>query len=261
MAVLQEILGKLERGELARDEAERRIRGSLLLIDDFAKIDINREMRTGIPEIVMCAGKTHAQVSEVVKKVLEKKEKIILSKVSPELMTSLSSLPFYMEEHPAACMAVLRSEGSDRQNGKEALPRPLMGLITAGTVDIPAALEAKICAEEMGCGVISFFDVGVAGLHRLLTVMEKLHKTGVKVVVVAAGREGALPSVVAGLTDAVVIGLPVSSGYGHGGRGEAALSGMLQACSPLLVVNIDAGVVAGVMAAKILHVIKHVKYL
>jgi len=116
-----------------------------------------------------------------------------------------------------------------------------------------------ICAREMGCEVVTAFDVGVAGIHRLLPVIKKMKEKRAKVVVVAAGREGALPSVVAGLLDSVVIALPVSLGYGYGGRGKAALMGMLQSCTPLLVVNIDAGVIAGMMGAKIskmMHVVK-----
>lgn len=252
MTVLEEILDGLVKGELSRAQAASRIRSTLLFVDDYAKIDLNREVRVGIPEIVYCRGKTSAQVMGIVARVLEVKESIILSKVSSELLSSLSSLDHEVEKYPDAFMAVVRRKGTGKVVA-ECTSRPLMGLITAGTVDIPVALEAEICAREMGCDVSSHFDVGVAALFRLFTVMQELHKSDVKVIVVAAGREGALPSVVAGLTDAVVIGLPVSSGYGRGGEGEAALSGMLQACSPLLVVNIDAGVVAGVMAAKILN--------
>jgi hypothetical protein len=106
-------------------------------------------------------------------------------------------------------------------------------------------------AEEMGCSVTSIYDVGVAGIHRLFPELTKLIGNGVDAVVVAAGREGTLPAVVAGLVDAPVIGVPVSTGYGAGGKGEAALLSMLQSCSVLTVVNIDAGFVAGAFAARI----------
>src|SRR5581483_6330095 len=122
-------------------------------------------------------------------------------------------------------------------------------ILAAGTADVPVAREAQIVAQELGCEVRLVVDVGVAGLHRLFPELDAAEWADV--VIVAAGREGALGPVVAGLVDRPVIGLPVSTGYGMGGRGEAALLTMLQACSPLLCVNVDAGTVAGLCAAQI----------
>lgn len=124
-----------------------------------------------------------------------------------------------------------------------------MAILAAGTADIPVAEEARVVAEEMGCHVLAEYDVGVAGIHRLFPSLERM--TDADAFVVAAGREGTLPAVVAGLVDAPVIGLPVSTGYGIGGGGKAALYSMLQSCSVLTVVNVDAGFVAGAYAAKI----------
>jgi NCAIR mutase (PurE)-related protein len=124
-----------------------------------------------------------------------------------------------------------------------------VGILAAGTADIPAAEEARVVAEEMGCQVVSEYDVGVAGIHRLFPSLERMKDADA--LVVAAGREGTLPAVVAGLADAPVIGLPVSTGYGLGGDGVAALLSMLQSCSVIAVVNIDAGFVAGAYAARI----------
>jgi len=124
-----------------------------------------------------------------------------------------------------------------------------VGILTAGTADIPVAEEAKVTAEAMGCEVLIEYDVGVAGIHRLFPSLERMMTADA--LVVAAGREGTLPTVVAGLVDVPVIGLPVSTGYGAGGAGEAALLSMLQSCSVMTVVNIDAGFVAGAFAAKI----------
>jgi NCAIR mutase (PurE)-related protein len=124
-----------------------------------------------------------------------------------------------------------------------------VGILAAGTADMPAAEEARVVAEEMGCTVLFEYDVGVAGIHRLFPCLERM--ADVDAFVVAAGREGTLPAVVAGLVEAPVIGLPVSTGYGLGGSGRAALYSMLQSCSVLTVVNIDAGFVAGAYAAKI----------
>jgi NCAIR mutase (PurE)-related protein len=131
-------------------------------------------------------------------------------------------------------------------------PGGRVGVLTAGTSDIPRAEEAEVIAREMGCQVVSAYDVGVAGLHRLAEPLRQFKERRVDVVVVAAGMDGALPSVVAGLVDVPVIGLPTSIGYGLGGRGVAALLSMLQTCAPgLTVVNIDNGIGAGATAALI----------
>ncbi len=126
-----------------------------------------------------------------------------------------------------------------------------VAVLTGGTADIPIAEEAAVTAREMGCNVDTVFDIGVAGIHRMIA--ERHQFDDADCVVVAAGREGALPTVVAGMVDAPVIGLPVSIGYGAGADGEAALLGMLQSCTVLSVVNIDAGFVAGAQAAQIVR--------
>jgi len=248
---MRKVLKELLRGNISLESAEERLRNRILNIDDFANIDVNREARVGIPEIILCEGKTSEQVREIVKKSIAALGKIILSKVPEDMMNALTDLPFSIKGYPQAKMAVITSE--EHNKNKEARrTRPLLGVVTGGTVDIPIATEAVVCAREMGCDVFTAFDVGVAGIHRLLPVIKEMNEKRIRVVIVAAGREGALPSVVAGLVNSVVIGLPVSSGYGCGGKGKAALYGMLQSCTPLLVVNIDAGVVAGMMAAKML---------
>ena len=127
-----------------------------------------------------------------------------------------------------------------------------MGILTAGTSDIPVAEEAEVIAREMGCDTISFYDVGVAGLHRLFEPVQKLLRWDADVILVAAGREGALPTVVAGIVDVPVIGIPTSRSYGFGEKGIASLAAMLQSCSlGIAVVNIDGGVGAGAVAALI----------
>jgi NCAIR mutase (PurE)-related protein len=127
-----------------------------------------------------------------------------------------------------------------------------VGILTAGTVDLPVAEEASMIAEEMGCTTYLESDAGVAGIHRLIEPLTKMIKDDVDALIVVAGREGALPTVVAGLVDLPLIAVPSSSGYGYGGRGQAALMAMLQACSlGLAVVNIDSGIAAGVVAAQI----------
>ena len=128
----------------------------------------------------------------------------------------------------------------------------IVGIITAGSSDIPIAEEAKVILELMGCKVLTSYDVGIAGVHRIFDPLSEMIKVGVHIIIVCAGMEGTLPGVVAALTDVPVIGVPVSSGYGLGGKGIGALTTMLQSCSPgLLIVNIDNGFGAGACAALI----------
>jgi hypothetical protein len=127
----------------------------------------------------------------------------------------------------------------------------VVGVLSAGTSDYRVAEEAGIIAEELGCRVVAAHDVGVAGVHRLFDALDRMRKEKVDVFIAVAGREGALPTLVAGMVDAPVIGVPVSTGYGMAGRGKSALYAMLQSCSPLVVVNIDAGFIAGAVAAQI----------
>ena len=149
-------------------------------------------------------------------------------------------------EHREAARAVILSTGNN-----PAPRRGTVAILTAGTSDIPVAEEARLIAEEMGCEVRTAYDVGVAGIHRLFSALKDLIPADV--FVVAAGREGTLPAIVAGLVDRPVIGVPVSTGYGYMGGGEAALASMLQSCSVLAVVNIDAGFTAGAFAAQVAH--------
>ncbi|MDP7264308.1 MAG: nickel pincer cofactor biosynthesis protein LarB [Candidatus Thermoplasmatota archaeon] len=244
------ILEKLLEGSISLDECEEMIRNRILKVADFAKIDLNRETRTGIPEVILCSGKSDQQIIDIASCMLEDNRKVILSRVPPPLMNSFTHLPCRIRKHPEARLMVLSPKDYVDRITSE-INSPTLAVVSAGTADVTVATEAKVCAEELGCDVFTSFDVGVAGIHRLLPVIKRLHENRIKVVIVAAGREGALPSVIAGLIDGIVIGLPVSSGYGYGGEGKAALMGMLQSCTPLLVVNIDAGIIAGMMGAKI----------
>ncbi len=190
---------------------------------------------------------------------LERNGRAILSRVSPELEARLrcefgdhvgdeSGDDVAFDWYPGARAAVLRRPGTDvpRTGGQ-------VGVLTAGTSDLPAAEEAALICREMGCEVYTTFDVGVAGLHRLFgPLYEMLDEHQVDVLVVAAGMDGALPSVVSGLSDVPVIGLPTAVGYGVGGNGVAALYSMLQTCAPgMAVVNVGNGVGAGAMAGLI----------
>ncbi len=217
----------------------------------FARPDFLRQDRKGVPEVILAQGKEPDAVLAITRSFLKRTGRAIISRVSPQLEDRIRKEMdpgVSLDWHPASRCAVLRApEGQAPAAGGK------VGVITAGTSDIPMAEEAAILCREMGCHVHTVYDVGVAGLHRLYGPLEELvRQREVDVIVVAAGMDGALPSVVSGLVDVPVIGLPTSIGYGLGGKGEAALLSMLQTCSPgLAVVNIDNGIGAGAMAGLI----------
>ncbi len=215
----------------------------------FTRPDLEREQRKGVPEVVYSPGKTVEQAVEMARLLLVRNGRALLSRVSPELEARLREAfaDYEVQVFSASRMCVVRRPGSARRTGGGCV-----GVLTAGTSDIPVAEEAAVLAAEMGCEVIQAYDVGVAGLHRLRQPLQELKRRRADVIIVAAGMDGALPSVVSGLVDVPVIGLPTSVGYGLGGRGVAALLTMLQTCSPgLTVVNIDNGIGAGATAALI----------
>jgi NCAIR mutase (PurE)-related protein len=220
-------------------------------ISPFVRPDFSRQARKGVPEVILAEPKGIDQVLAIVHRHLAESGRAIVSRVSCDLEARLRGIThgdIEMEWYEHGRAAVLRApHGNPRATGGR------VGLISAGTSDIPAAEEAMLMPREMGCEVYPAYDVGVAGLHRLFEPLEYLvAEVDVDVVIVAAGMDGALPSVVSGLVPVPVIGLPTSVGYGLGGQGLAALYGMLQTCSPgLAVVNIDNGIGAGVMAAMI----------
>jgi NCAIR mutase (PurE)-related protein len=244
---LKDLLERHAKGEISLDEALGQIRLlSCRALGDMAKLDTKRVDRIGIPEAILAEGKEKDDLVKIAMAHLEEAGSVIITRVSPEQLGVLKDIKLpsdcVLSINPRARTVVLRTKDRKESSGK-------VGILAAGTADIPVAEEAKVVASEMGCQVISEYDVGVAGIHRLFPCLEKM--MDVDAMVVAAGREGTLPAVVAGIVEAPVIGLPVSTGYGVGGNGMAALLSMLQSCSVLTVVNIDAGFVAGAYAAKI----------
>ena len=243
---LRALLERFSRGELDAEEALRQIKNhSYLPVGDVAKLDICRAERVGIPEAILAEGKNREDLLEISLAHLRATGSVIITRISAaqlELLRSADLEGCSLEHNAVARTVVMRTAPATEKKG-------LVGILAAGTADMPAAEEARVVAEEMGCSVIYEYDVGVAGIHRLFPCLERMAEADA--LVVAAGREGTLPAVVAGLVEAPVIGLPVSTGYGLGGGGEAALYSMLQSCSVLTVVNIDAGFVAGAYAAKI----------
>jgi NCAIR mutase (PurE)-related protein len=251
MHSLRDILEKVSRKEISPAEAEKMLR--LFAVDELgclAKLDGNRELRKGVPEIVLAEGKTPSDVVEICELMLANNGRVIVSRCTKEhfqAIKAISADELQLEINEKARIVVLKkkSYAVNSSGGR-------IGVITAGTSDIPVAEEAKIVAQEMGCTVYSTYDVGVAGIHRLLEPLKEVIEKDVDVVIVVAGREGALPSVVAGIVDFPVIAVPTSNSYGFGEKGLSTLMAMLQSCSlGLAVVNIDGGVAAGAIAALI----------
>lgn len=214
-----------------------------------ARLDVGREQRKGIPEVVLASGKRDEQLVAVAREFVQRNGRAIVSRLRP------SSVERFVAAF-SDCTVVLRRDARAAAVHAPGYARPVtggrIGVLTAGTSDIPIAEEARLVAEEMGCHVTTLYDVGVAGIHRLFAPLERLLEDEVAALVVCAGMDGALPSVVAGLSPVPVIGVPTSVGYGAGGHGKAALLSMLQTCAPgLTVVNIDNGVGAGATAALI----------
>lgn len=215
-------------------------------LDGYANLDVDRLQRTGIPEIVLAEGKTPQQVRDIAAELAEANGRVLVSRLDDDAATALRDLePRLDVTHEALGRIAVVS----RPDAKRPETAGRVAILAAGTSDLPVVTEARVTARELGCEVRVATDVGVAGIHRLYPELDWVRE--MDVVIVAAGREGALATVVAGLVDVPIVGLPVSTGYGVGGRGEAALLSMLQSCSPLTVVNVDAGVVAGACAARI----------
>jgi NCAIR mutase (PurE)-related protein len=212
----------------------------------FAKIDHHRTMRKGFPEVIFCQGKSIEHIAKIAFRIFKKQGSLLATRAGKEAFKAVKKLvPSASYNETARIISSGRSEsGLSKKNAK-------IAVMTAGTADIPAAEEAAATAEFLGNKVVRLFDVGVAGIHRLFDNIDILY--GASVIIVAAGMEGALASVVAGLVDCPVIALPTSVGYGASFEGLAALLSMLNCCAPgVAVVNIDNGFGAGCMASIIL---------
>lgn len=220
-------------------------------LKQFANLDLGRTARTGIPEVVFAENKTSEQTIAIAQTFLDRLGRVMLSRVPASMLEALEQA-FPSDAYQWKRYTNDRTIILARPDSQAPQYQAQVGILAAGTSDIPIAEEAAALCSEMGCQVQLIADVGVAGLHRLFEPLRKLLETPVDVIIVAAGMDGALPSVVAGLVDVPVIGLPTSVGYGFGGEGLGALTSMLQTCAPgLAVVNIDNGIGAAAMAGRI----------
>ncbi|MFZ0314244.1 MAG: nickel pincer cofactor biosynthesis protein LarB [Candidatus Korobacteraceae bacterium] len=242
-ASLKKLFEQVKRGKVSPDEAVQRLRHLPFEDLGFANVDHHRALRAGMPEIIFGPGKTPAQLAEIFARLAKHGRNVLATRVSPEQVSAVKRKFRKAEFHELARAITLTRETTVYGKGK-------IVVVSAGTSDIPVAEEAVITAQIMGNEVQHVYDVGVAGIHRLLARREVL--TQARVIVVCAGMEGALPSVVGGLVGVPVIAVPTSVGYGASYKGIAALLGMLNSCaSNVTVVNIDNGFGAGYVASVI----------
>ncbi len=240
---LRALLADVQRGSIDIEQAVRRIRLAPYEDLGFAKVDAQRQLRVGFPEVIFCPGKTAPQVIGIAEELLAHDQTVLATRASPELSAAVQARIPSAEYHEDARAIVVRRTAQRLVHGRVAV-------VAAGTADLPVAAEAGLTAELMGCRVDRLTDVGVAGLHRLLLNLDVVQRA--RAVVAVAGMEGALPSVLAGLIDRPVIAVPTSVGYGASLGGLTPLLTMLNSCAAgLSVVNIDNGFGAGYMAGLI----------
>ncbi len=247
---VHEILESLEKGRISVTNAKKLLSlYSIEEVEGFAKIDINRRKRRGIPEVIFAETKELGEIKKITKKTLEKTNSAVISRIRKE-------------DYPKV-LSFAKRQGVKIKTGKNSsslllFKKPIkfhggkVGIMTAGTSDIGVAEESRLMCEAMNCKCITSHDVGVAGIQRVFPILKKMVDEDVDCIIVAAGMEGALATLVSALVDIPVIGIPTSVGYGYGEKGIAALASMLQSCSlGLSVVNIDNGIAAGGIAANI----------
>lgn len=240
---IRQLFQEVRKGVITPDEAVNRLRHLPFEDLGFAKVDHHRALRAGMPEVILGEGKTPAQVAGIFARLAKHGGNVLATRASDKQFAAVKKKVRGVEYRELARAIVLQKDSTKYGKG-------MVAVVSAGTSDIPVAEEAVVTAEMMGNEVQHFYDVGVAGIHRLLANREALTKA--RVVIVCAGMEGALPSVVGGLVGVPVIAVPTSIGYGASFKGMAALLGMLNSCaSNVSVVNIDNGFGAGYVASLI----------
>ena len=245
-----DILRSLKDGKISVSKAKKLLSlYSIEKIEDFAQIDMGRRYRNGIPEVIFAEKKCYDEIKKIILKILAKSDSVLVSRIPQQHYSKIISFAkknkFKIKDGKNTTTLLFYKKEPKSFGGK-------VGIVTAGTSDIGVAEEARLTCEAMNCKCVCSYDVGIAGLHRTFPIIKKFVQDEVDVIIVAAGMEGALASVVSSLVDVPVIGVPTSVGYGYGEKGVAALASMLQSCSlGLSVVNIDNGIGAGAVAANI----------
>jgi NCAIR mutase (PurE)-related protein len=248
----KELLNDYYDGNISIGELEKQIACSYIqsVGKNIAKLDINRRFRKGIPEVIYAASKDYTDLTKIISHVLDKNEIIVVSKIQKnhlkKIIDFVKKKNFYYEIGKNSSTILLSTIPTIKCHSYK------IGIISGGTSDIGIAEEARLMAKAMNCESIISYDVGIAGIHRVFPTLEKMISENVQSIVVVAGMEGALASLVSSCVNVPVIGVPTSVGYGFGSNGIAALSSMLQSCTPgLTVVNIDNGIGAVSFAALI----------
>ena len=247
---MYDILESLKANKISVNNAKKLLSlYSIEEVEGFAKIDINRRARRGIPEIVLAETKELDEIKKIIKKTLEKSNSIVVSRIKktdyPKIQVFAKKLKAKIKTGKKSSTLLLFKKPIKFHGGK-------VGILTAGTSDIGVAEESRLMCEAMNCKCIISYDVGIAGIQRVFPILKEMIKEDVDCIIVAAGMEGALATLVSTLVDIPIIGIPTSIGYGYGGKGITALASMLQSCSlGLSVVNIDNGIAAGGIAANI----------
>ena len=249
---LRTILDMFANGSLSLSDVEKEISiHAIEKIGDIAKLDVHRELRKGMPEIIFAENKEYKDIIRIALAAIRRNGQAVVSRIrKAELAKVAGAL-----KKKGMVVEVGRNSttllASDRSFGRK-MTGAKIGIMAAGTSDIGVAEEARLVAKAMGCDAIASYDIGIAGMHRIFPALKEIAEQNADAVVVVAGMEGALASVVASVVDVPVVGVPTSVGYGFGANGIAALASMLQSCTlGLAVVNIDNGVGAGAYAASI----------
>jgi NCAIR mutase (PurE)-related protein len=244
-SLLEEVLGKVQKGKLSPKKALNILKDYPYQDLTFAKIDHHRELRKGYPEIIFGLGKTEEQIVKIAQEIIKKRSNLLITKLDEETFKNVKKKIPGAQFNPLARIVYLIQKKPSPGKGK-------IAIITAGTSDIPVAEEAAVTCEILGNEIDKIYDVGVAGLHRFFGEYEKIKQA--RVIIIVAGMEGALPSVVAGVVNIPIIAVPTSVGYGASMKGLAALLAMLNSCpGGVGVVNIDNGFGAGYLASLINH--------
>ncbi len=257
MENLDELIRHLKAGNLSDEEFKKYLEntgklGYIENVENMTRFDVHRKDRTGIPETVFSKNKSADQLEKILEKILPTRNYLFFTRVdatkSQRLLEKRIMFPdFDVIDDPVAEIVLFKKKGFEfpKHGGT-------IAIFTAGTSDIPIAKEAQIIAEIAGCEVITYYDIGVAGIHRIFEPIKQCIARDVDCIIVVAGMEGTLPGLISSLVDIPVIGVPASVGYGFNGNGISALTSILQSCSPgLAAVNIDNGFGAGAMAALI----------
>ena len=255
---LTEILETLRQGKISVAKAQKLLSlYSIEKIEDFAKIDTGRKIRNGIPEVIFAEKKQLSETKKIISKVLTKTDLVLVSRIQKKdfekIIQYCKNNKFKIKKGKNTRTLLIYQKPIKKMGGR-------IGILTAGTSDISVAEEARLMCEAMNCECVTSYDIGIAGLHRTFPILKEFIKSEVDVIVVAAGMEGALASIVSSSVNVPVVGVPTSVGYGYGEKGVAALASMLQSCAlGLSVVNIDNGIGAGAVASKIANLISKKK--